>query len=212
MRLFGSLKGSRFCWQMSLLGVMREGVGEVKRSGNKNMKPRDRIAHHEAAHVVMSVLQGLSVPERGIDIDAPTSVPGATGNVMVNLFNVDANADELVRRALIVSNLEIVCAGAVSDAKIRGRPLRDALRRQPSDERLALELLRNSSLLEEPGEAEALINRALKRVEARFKNKRVWDAIHELAKACIKTGGRLSKLQIEQVLGPFHVSDLETTK
>jgi hypothetical protein len=175
----------------------------------KQMIYRERVAHHEAAHVVMSARSGASVPERGIDVDAPSSVEGARGNAMIHLFEDDPNLKEEDRQKLLMANLAMVCAGAVSDAKIMGRPLREALKIQKGDENVALELLNNSPLSGTKQIAEKILASVLAKVERVFRNKTVWNAVQQLARECLKAGGRLSKVQIENILAPFHLSDRE---
>jgi hypothetical protein len=171
------------------------------------MDDREKVAHHEAAHVVMSVQLGASVPGQGIDIDAPSSVEGAYGNAWVNIFAQDPNPEEDEQIKILRDNLAIVCAGIASDAKLMGRSLREALSRQPSDEQLARELLGNSPLVDTKELQEYILDGVLRFVERAFEDKIIWSAVQEIARACIKEGGRLSKSQIEQIVARTLVSE-----
>lgn len=169
------------------------------------MDIRTQVAHHEAAHVVVSAAFGLEIPERGIDLDAATSVDGAFGNALVNLFVDDPSLSDEQRRKDLVTNVAVVCAGPASDARLLGRSLREALSMQPSDEAIALQLIRASPLLEGPAashaeEAELVIEAGLEAAEAKLGVAANWEAVEAVARAAVQAGGALSKDGIERVL------------
>lgn len=56
------------------------------------MYRREKLAHHEAAHAVVALLLDAGLSEIGIDLDAPTSLPGATGTAGVKFLRHDPSA------------------------------------------------------------------------------------------------------------------------
>lgn len=178
------------------------------------MEFRERVAHHEAAHAVVAVRLGASVVEQGINLDATTSMEGAYGNAAVNIFQHDSDLSMEEQQQDLMRNLIIVCAGAASDAKLKGKPLREALHEQPGDERVALKLLADSSLTEKEDqsvrqkEETVLLDKALELAEKQLGNPIVWKAIQEVARASLNAGGRLAKPQIDEILdGVFQDSE-----
>src|SRR5438552_2718456 len=116
------------------------------------MQHRERIAHHEAAHVVMAWFWGAGVLDQGMDIDAPSSVEGAYGRAAVSLFLDDEGFDFEERARDLLRNLTIIFAGAASDAKIAGKSLNAAIDDQPGDKNVALHLLKHSTTVNTAGE------------------------------------------------------------
>src|SRR4051794_22135660 len=112
------------------------------------MNYREQVAHHEAAHAIMGISLGPGI-SGGIDLDATTSVAGATGNIMASLFVPDATLPEEEQRRDLMRNLMIFCAGAASDARITGRSLADALKMQPGDQSAAREHAKLHPILSE---------------------------------------------------------------
>jgi hypothetical protein len=171
------------------------------------MEHRARIAHHEAAHVVLAVFYGTGVNEQGIDLNASTSVEGAYGNAAVNLFAHDASLEQQEQQKDLLRNLCIVCAGAASDAKILNRSLREALSQQPGDEKVALRLLAQSTLISRENksdaqkkEEECILEIALEKARDILGKTDVWALVEEIAQECLRKGGHLTKAEIEAMV------------
>ena len=172
------------------------------------MDDRQRTAHHEAAHALTALMGGMGLSD-GIDLDALTSVQGATGNVGAKLFVPDANDPTAEQLSLLMWNLAVICAGAVSDAKIEGRELRAALEAQPGDYAIARSHALTHPLVE-MGVAEdgleatldVVINAALQKVAHFINRPDVWDAVSAIADACLANGGKLGVSEIEAVQRP----------
>jgi hypothetical protein len=188
-----------------LPGVVDLALRDADTRGRR-VEYRTQVAYHEAAHIVVSVAFRLEVPDRGIDLDSATSVEGAHGNALVNLIVDDPGLSQAERRNDLVRNLAIVCAGAASDARLLGRSLRDALRQQPSDESVALDLIRASPLLssDENGspdtEGEFVLALGLETAESKLQSPSVWAAVETIAKAAVRAGGQLTRAEIQKNL------------
>jgi hypothetical protein len=170
------------------------------------MQYRERVAHHEAAHMVLAVQIGAGIGDQGMDLNAPTSTEGAYGNATVMLLIHDASQTIEEQKEDLLRNLVIICAGAASDAKLMVRPLREALRRQPGDEKDARKLIAQSPLTEKNDEhtrreeEELLLNKALELAARQLEKPIVWKTIQEVARATLNEGGRLTKPQIEAII------------
>jgi hypothetical protein len=140
--------------------------------------------------------------EQGIDIDAPSSVEGAFGRAGVNIFRHDPTATEQEQQSLLRDNIAITCAGAASDARLTGRTLREALRRQPGDQRAAMQLLEASPLVQ-LRDREEVYQLLLNFTEELVNKPEIWNAIEQVAQACLDEGGQLSRAQIEAILLPL---------
>lgn len=166
------------------------------------MDQREQVAHHEAAHVVVSALFGGGPTLHGIDIDAGTSVTGAFGNAGVGLLVIDDTQPEEEQRHLLVQNIAIICAGAAADAKITARKLNDALQRQPGDLSVAKAAIERSRLVTGNEEGDHVLQVGLEYAETLLDKSDIWDAVVRIAKACLANRGKLSKDEIEALL--FH--------
>lgn len=163
------------------------------------MNHREQVAHHEAAHAVLAICAGIGV-NGGIDLDAPTSVDGAFGQAAVKLLVLDSSLSVAEQRQDLARNLKIICAGAASDARIKGITPLEALQAQPGDYGVALQHARSSAVVESEEEAQYVVTEvglphavdALSRVE-------VWAAIERVASAVIVSGGRLDQNQLEAI-------------
>ena len=170
------------------------------------MNYRERVAHHEAAHAVLAHRLGAGVLPEGINLDAPTQMPGAFGNAAVNLLDHDSTLYPAEQQKDLLRNLAVVCAGAASDSKITGKPLSQALSDQPGDEKLARRLLDETPLIgtRDPQQRQAeqalVLDAALERAAHELADPVVWRAIEKVAQATVNAGGRLTKQQIEVVL------------
>jgi len=168
-----------------------------------------RFALHEAAHSIIAIVVGSGISNHGIDLNASTSVEGAFGNAGANLFVYDPVLGEEEQRNRLMANLGIIVAGAVSDSLALEIPLREALRRQPGDEKVATDLLSNSSLLDIQDQKqkaeliEELLNASLKQTQRSIQDPAVWEKIEAVARAALKSKGRLSKRQIETIAANF---------
>lgn len=168
--------------------------------GGGTMNDRERIAFHEAAHVTVAVEAGLSVQDGGIDIDAPSSVDGAYGRALLHFFQQRrAQIDEDNAQVLLV-NLTVALAGAVSDSKFLGKTLRQSLRDQSGDEAEARKLIVEATAIDKEDEIERILEMALKKTEAVLNNSRLWRKVETLAKSVMEAGGKLSKIEIEAAL------------
>lgn len=164
------------------------------------MNDRERIAYHEAAHVTVAVEVGLSVQDGGMDIDAPSSVDGAYGRALLHFFQQRwAQIDE-DHAEVLLANLTVALAGAVSDAKFLGNTLRQSLRDQQGDEAQARKLIVEATGIDNEDEIERVLEMALKKTEAVLNNPRLWRKVEKLARSVIEAGGKLSKIEIERAL------------
>ena len=166
------------------------------------MLDRIRVAHHEAAHVVLALRSSAGLSEHGIDLDAPTTVEDAYGIASVNVFDHDESVDEEQQRALLINSLAIICAGAASDAKLRGSALWASLRRQQGDRNAALKLLTASPLIDATNKKEIVfvLRGTLKKTAQTLDDPAVWNEVKIVAQATLDSGGRLTRSQIEQAV------------
>lgn len=116
------------------------------------MDDRRRVAHHEAAHAVLSLRARLGV-SGGINLDAPTSVEGSFGQAAVALLVLDSSLPESEQRPDLARNVSVICAGAASDARILGIDPGDALIAQPGDRSLAIRHAADSAIVSSEEEA-----------------------------------------------------------
>jgi hypothetical protein len=160
------------------------------------MNDREKVAHHEAAHAVLSIRAGFGV-SGGIDLDAPTSVGGAYGNAAVNLLELDDALPEHEQRMDLARNIAVICAGAASDAKISGIEPCKALRAQPGDLKVALEHAGGSTMVRSPKEAVHVVMRIGLLQAVRLINcPEVWLAVERVAAAVLAAGGKLDGNQV----------------
>lgn len=156
----------------------------------------EQVAHHEAAHAVLAIHYGMGL-SGGIDLRAETSVDGAFGNVAVNLWQFDPTSSLEEQRRMLACNLAVVCAGASSDAKLKGISLGSALDAQPGDYKNAIEIARISGLADDENEVDYLVKDiGLVLASKDLAKREVWDAIVRVATATLKAGGKLSKEQV----------------
>lgn len=95
-----------------------------------------------------------------------------------------------------MSNLVVACAGAASDARTSGIPLREALRNQPGDERFALGLICASPIHGAEGDQELLLEAALLTAEFWLGKPETWAWVQAVAVASGASGGRLTKPEV----------------
>jgi hypothetical protein len=172
------------------------------------MTYEEQVAHHEAAHVVISFLFGGGPTLHGIDITAPSSVPGAFGNAGVGKLIHDENQPEEDQRKDLLRNVAIICAGAACDARTLNRPLEIALEKQPGDLAAAQAEIAQSPLLPSPGlspkqeqlERECVLQSGLQTAQHHLARPEIWALVEKIAKACLNNGGKLSKEEIEALL------------
>jgi hypothetical protein len=157
---------------------------------------KERVAHHEAAHVVIAVLYGIAPTMHGIDLNVPTSAPGAFGNAGVATFDYDASLPGQQQRLDLVRNLAIICAGAASDARILSRPLDEALRAQVSDHQAARGYLALSPLISSEAEADYILEIGLARAAKLLDDNENWLLVETIAKAALGNDGALSRDEI----------------
>lgn len=164
----------------------------------------EKVAHHEAAHAVVAILGGAGLSDAGINLNAPSSVEGAFGNAGANTYDHDVTLPPDVQQWRLIYNLMTLCAGAASDAKISGIPVRDALARQKGDESHAYQQLRSTPLIDQDSEGaakerEGVLGIALDKLSAKLADPQVWAMVEAVAKAAIDAGGILSKAEIEAI-------------
>lgn len=160
------------------------------------MNHREQVAHHEAAHAVLAIRAGIGV-SGGIDLDAPTSVDGAFGQAAVSLLVLDDSLPVDEQRLDLARNLSIICAGAASDARIKGVTPLEALEAQPGDYGVALQHAQSCSVVENEEEAQyAVTEVGLSHAVREVARVEVWAAIERVATAVIASGGRLEKDQV----------------
>lgn len=172
------------------------------------MEYREQVAHHEAAHVVISHIFGGGPTGHGIDLDAPTSVPGAFGNAGVATLIHDPDLPEKEQKIDLGRNVAIILAGAAADARTKGCAIDEALQSQPSDVRIARDTIARSPLIPTAGrdpaevqeEREIVFRIGLQLAEQRLARPDIWAQVETIATACLANGGKLSKQQIEQLL------------
>jgi hypothetical protein len=161
------------------------------------MNDRERVAHHEAAHAVLSLRAGFGV-SGGIDLDAQTSVEGAFGNAAVALSMLDADLPTAQQQMELGRNLSVICAGAASDARILEIDPEDALLAQPGDYGVAIQYAAGSSIIGNVKDAEYVVTQIALPVAVRDVGRpEVWQAIERLAAALLEAGGRLDRDQVE---------------
>jgi hypothetical protein len=156
-----------------------------------------RIAHHEAAHSVMAILYGAGL-SGGIDLTAPTSVPGSFGVSAVSLFEPDPSLSEAEQQLEVVRSLVIICAGAASDAKLEGLTLQQAIAGQPGDLGVAQEHAKLHPIVSD-GEIDYVIDIALSRAAQVLDRAEVWDAVEAVASAALANDGKLDRIAIEEL-------------
>lgn len=177
-------------------------------SPGDHMDYREQVAHHEAAHVVISHIFGGGPTEHGIDINAPSSMLGAFGNAGVQKLVHDPSLPEQEQRNNLTKNVAITCAGAAADARTVNRSLKQALQMQPSDLRVAQAEIARSPLIQIAGRSPSAVqvdrNDALQAgldtAEHHVARPDVWALVEKIAKACLANSGKLSKEEIEKLL------------
>ncbi|MEJ0050185.1 MAG: hypothetical protein WDN02_03040 [Methylovirgula sp.] len=166
------------------------------------MDYRGQVAHHEAPHAVIALMTRLGLSQDGMDIDAPTSVPGAFGKTGVMTHGAELEQPESDQFNDLGRLLAVTLAGAVSDAKLKGLSPSDALQAQPGDLAVAKRFCTEYPFAQDEGEAVAL-DRGLQIAAKRLAEPGAWDAVCAVAKACLARGGKLSKLEIEDIALPI---------
>jgi hypothetical protein len=158
----------------------------------------EMVAHHEAAHSVLAVVyrRGLC---GGIDLHAPTSVPGATGQTNVNLYVPDPTATDEEQRLNLARNLAIICAGAASDAKTGGLAPRAALVAQVGDHRAALAHAALHPVVSGSVQIDFAVNFALDLAVVELAKPVVWLAVEDVAAACLANAGTLDQATVESM-------------
>ncbi len=172
----------------------------------------ERVAHHEAAHAVFAILGGAGLSVAGINLNTPSSVEGAFGNADTNVYIHDDELPPSEQMWQLICNLRTICAGAASDAKISGIPVRDALARQKGDEGRAYEQLHSTPLIDQgsdgaAAEREMVLGIALTRVSTKLAEPTVWATVEAIAKAAIERGGILPKAEIEAIYADMMPAD-----
>jgi hypothetical protein len=172
------------------------------------MDYREQVAHHEAAHAWTAHYYGAGLPEGGIDLDAGSSDEGASVHATVHLFNQNESLPVDEQMALLLTNLQIICAGAASDAKLKGIEPDEALRQQSGDEDVALKLLAQSPLIDKTDQSKAekeidlVLSVAVTEIARLLDKPETWSVVQKLARGVLDAGGKLSKLDIERLLAP----------
>ena len=166
------------------------------------MDHREQVAHHEAAHAVMALIVRHGLSHHGMDIDAPPSVPGATGQTGVMTFAADLTQPEADQFKDLGALLAVTLAGAAADARIKGVSLWDALQAQPGDLGVAQGFCAEYPFARGPDEAMAL-QMGLEIAEKRLAWPGAWDAVCAVAASCLAAGGKLTKAEIEAVALPI---------
>jgi hypothetical protein len=167
---------------------------------------REQVAHREAAQAWTAHYYGAGLPEGGIELDAPSSAERVAGNAGVHLFTQDASLSAAEQMTLLLTNLQIVCAGAASDAKLTGIEPDEALRQQPSDQDVALTLLAQSPLIDKMDQSNAdkeidlVLSVAITEIARLLDEPETWSAVQKLARGVLDAGGKLSKADIELLL------------
>ena len=172
------------------------------------MNYQEQVAHHEAAHVVMSYLYGGGPTLPGIDITTPSSEPVAFGNAGVGKLIHDQNQPEEEQRKDLLRNVAIICAGAACDSRVLNQALDMAVQMQPGDLAAAQAEIAQSPLLPSPGlspqeeldERELVLQSGLEAAQSELARLDVWSLVEKVAKACLGRGGKLSKNEIETLL------------
>lgn len=160
------------------------------------MNHTEQVAYHEAAHAVLAIHYGMGL-SGGIDLNAETSVDGAFGNVAVNLWQFDSSTSLQEQKSVLVCNLAVICAGAASDAKLKGIPLTSALDAQPGDYKKAVEIARTCGLAADEYEVDFMVKEVgLVRASRDAEKREVWEAIVRVATATLEAGGKLSKEKV----------------
>ena len=166
----------------------------------------EQVAHHEAAHVVLSRHNGGGPSDVGIDLNRPSSVEDAFGSAGVKLLAHDPSQPEDVQMLDLIRNLSTILAGAASDALILGWSQEEALTRQPGDVGYARELIERSPLFASaaPGAVAAfsqkLIDRGFEAAQQLLTQANIWKRVESIAIATLANGGELSQLEIENLL------------
>jgi hypothetical protein len=169
---------------------------------------REQVAHHEAAHAWTAHYYGAGLAEGGINLDTHSSGEGASRSIGVHLFNQDASLPVDEQMALLLTNLQIICAGAASDAKLKGIEPDEALRQEPGDEDVALKLLAQSPLIDKTDQSRAdkeidlVLSVAVTEIARLLDKPETWSVVQRLARGVLEAGGKLSKVDIERLLGP----------
>lgn len=174
------------------------------------MTELERIAHHEAAHAVLTILAGLDVAAEGIDLAYTNPSTGSSGGLFGNLFDIDLSAlkspeletQQQENMKEINLNGAIVAAGAASDAKLLGLDPWEALQEQPSDLRMMRNLLKRAQLSSSPKVEEAHIRSQLREAVLALQNPIFWEAIEAVATAVL-TRSPLPGTDIETIAVPI---------
>ncbi len=160
-----------------------------------SIEERARIAHHEAAHVVIAMAMGMAAPKSGMDIDLENEVSGGVGSVQVGLEFLEdlrgmsgddlANAQDQQTDAAR-HNLCTILAGAACDAKLLGEDPWGALEQQPGDHCSAVAMLDLMAI--DPEERDVALKAQLADACAALDEHHLWDAVEAVAAEALATG------------------------
>ncbi|MCJ2115710.1 hypothetical protein MKK65_03730 [Methylobacterium sp. J-001] len=172
------------------------------------MNYREQVAHHEAAHVVISHIFRGGPTAHGIDINAPSSMIGAFGNAGVQKLVHDPALPKEEQRNDLIKNVAMTCAGAAADARTMNRPLTQALLMQLGDLKVAQTEIAQSPLIPTSGRSPSTVQvdrdealqAGLETAEHHLARPDIWALVEKIAKACLANGGKLSKEEIEDLL------------
>lgn len=174
------------------------------------MTEQERIAHHEAAHAVLTVLAGINVAAEGIDLAYTNPSTGSSGGLFGMLFDIDLSAlkspeleaEQQKHDKEIQLNGGIVAAGAASDAKLLRLDPWEALQEQPSDLRMMRDLLKRAQLSSSQEVEEDHIRTQLGEAVLALQNPIIWEAVEAVATAVL-THSPLPGADIETIAVPI---------
>lgn len=164
------------------------------------MNYKEEVAHHEAAHVVMSHLFGGGPATNGININTASSVQGASGNAGVCLIVHDETLCLEDQHHNLIRNVAIICAGAAADARTTKVSIEEAMKAQPSDWAAAWAEINNSPLVTTSEEGAIVYDLGVQQADRALKIGSNWDLVEKIAKACVANNGMLSKSDIDDLL------------
>ena len=174
------------------------------------MTEQERIAHHEAAHAVLTIVAGIGVAARGIDLAYTNTSTGSSGGLFGNLFDIDLSdlkspeleAEQQANKTEIDLNGAIVAAGAASDAKLLRLDPWVALQQQRSDLQMMQTLLRRARLSSSQEVEDALIRNQLSEAVSVLENPVIWKAVEAVA-AAVVTSSALPGTTITAIAMPI---------
>lgn len=157
------------------------------------MTEQERIAHHEAAHAVLTILAAIGVAAKGIDLAYTNASTGSSGGLFGKLFDIDLSdlkspeleSEQQANEKEINLNGGIVAAGAASDAKLLRLDPWVALQQQHSDLQVMRNLLRRAQLSSNQEVEDALIRNQLSEAVSALENPIIWKAVEAVAAAVV---------------------------